>query len=51
VTTQKVWFADVPPVGAEPLGEVRVAARYRVAARNSTPACWPASRSAHRISV
>ena len=29
VTTQKVWFADVPPVGAEPLGEVRVAARYR----------------------
>jgi hypothetical protein len=29
VTTQKVWFADVPPVGAEPLGEVRIAARYR----------------------
>jgi outer membrane putative beta-barrel porin/alpha-amylase len=29
VTTQKVWFADVPPIGAEPLGEVRLAARYR----------------------
>jgi hypothetical protein len=25
---QKVFFADVPPVGGEPLGEVRAAARY-----------------------
>ncbi len=25
---QKVFFADVPPIGAEPLGEVRAAVRY-----------------------
>ena len=28
VAWQSVWFADVPPVGAEPLGEVRAGARF-----------------------
>jgi hypothetical protein len=28
ITGQSVWFADVPPIGAEPLGEVRAAVRY-----------------------
>ena len=28
VSGQKVWFADVPPPGGEPLGEVRTAVRY-----------------------
>jgi hypothetical protein len=29
ITGQKVWFATVPPPGAEPLGEVRTGVRYR----------------------
>ncbi len=28
VAWQSVWFADVPPIGAEPLGEVRAGARF-----------------------
>ena len=28
VAWQSVWFSDVPPIGAEPLGEVRAGARF-----------------------